>query len=439
MIKKRLIYLSILLLLFGCNRGDELQPVLELPTITTLNATNVSGTAAISGGNIVSNGGDSITVYGLCWSATPNPTTADFHSAVTGTASTFTYTLTALKRSTTYYVRAYAINSVGTGYGNQVNFTTNATAHFYIVGKSAGRCVYWIDGIPTPFTNSGTLNDAEAYSIVVANNDVYVAGYELNLVTRTNEAKVWKNTVGTTLSDPGLHGFGQAVSVVNNDVYVVGSQNFLYNNYVAKVWKNGVATTLSTPGADANPKTIFAVNNDIYIGGYEETGVNRMAMVWKNNIPTNLVGFCFPSSSCTYDYSDVRDIFIAGNDVYAVGTSVTGITGQLDSIFWKNGIPTRINIFPHSIFVNNNDIYIAGRYGKAAGIWKNGIVTKLSEGIDEAYASSVFVLDNDVYVVGSEKRPGTSVNRIAKYWKNGVVTNLTDGLGIGKAYDIVVQ
>ena len=96
------------------------------PTISTTTPTNITSTTATTGGNITDDGGSSITVSGVCYSTTPNPTTADNHTTdgIT-TTGTFTSNLTGLQPGTTYYVRAYATNSNGTAYGNEKQFTTN--------------------------------------------------------------------------------------------------------------------------------------------------------------------------------------------------------------------------------------------------------------------------------------------------------------------------
>jgi uncharacterized protein (TIGR02145 family) len=95
----------------------------NLATITTTAVSNITGTTAVSGGNITNNGGSLVTQRGICYSTSTNPTTAN-STIISGSGTgSFTSNLTGLTASTTYYVRAYAINSVGTAYGNQVSFT----------------------------------------------------------------------------------------------------------------------------------------------------------------------------------------------------------------------------------------------------------------------------------------------------------------------------
>jgi hypothetical protein len=93
-------------------------------TITTTGASSISFTTATSGGNISSDGGEVITARGVCWSMSSNPTITDSKTSDGTGTGTFTSSITGLNYGTTYYVRAYATNIVGTTYGNQLSFTT---------------------------------------------------------------------------------------------------------------------------------------------------------------------------------------------------------------------------------------------------------------------------------------------------------------------------
>ena len=95
-----------------------------LPTVTTGTVTNIAATTATGAGDVTSDGGANVTERGVVYATTANPTTAD--SKVTSGTGTGAYTsnLTGLSEGTTYYIRAYAINSVGTSYGSEVTFTT---------------------------------------------------------------------------------------------------------------------------------------------------------------------------------------------------------------------------------------------------------------------------------------------------------------------------
>ncbi len=96
----------------------------SIPTVTTAAVTNVSRYAATGNGEVTSDGGIFVTQKGFCWSTTPNPTISSSHQYCYGTSAVFSCNLTGLSANTLYYVRAFAVNSLGTAYGNEVCFTT---------------------------------------------------------------------------------------------------------------------------------------------------------------------------------------------------------------------------------------------------------------------------------------------------------------------------
>jgi uncharacterized protein (TIGR02145 family) len=96
----------------------------NLATITTIAAENITTSNALSGGNIINDGGTPVTQRGICWATTPNPTTANNVTVAGSGIGLFGANLNNLNPGTTYYARAYAINTAGTAYGNQVSFTT---------------------------------------------------------------------------------------------------------------------------------------------------------------------------------------------------------------------------------------------------------------------------------------------------------------------------
>jgi uncharacterized protein (TIGR02145 family) len=94
-------------------------------TLTTTSIGSITATDASSGGNITVDGGASITARGVVWSTSTGPTVSLSTKTTDGTGTgTFTSTISGLTASTSYYVRAYATNVVGTSYGNEITFTT---------------------------------------------------------------------------------------------------------------------------------------------------------------------------------------------------------------------------------------------------------------------------------------------------------------------------
>ncbi len=106
-----------------CIKDDAISKI-SLPTIATDSISAITQTSASSGGNITDDGGASVTVRGVCWSTSQNPTTADNKTTNGSGIGSFTSSLTGLTANTTYYLRAYATNGYGTGYGSAILFKT---------------------------------------------------------------------------------------------------------------------------------------------------------------------------------------------------------------------------------------------------------------------------------------------------------------------------
>ena len=131
-----------------CVRNDGVENTIDLPNVITNDIINITHTTATGGGNITDDGGATIIGRGMCWSNYPNPTIADSHTTDGAGTGMFTSSITGLTANTTYYVRAYATNSLGICYGNQVVFSTN------------------IDGQPCPNMPTFTDIDGNIYNTV---------------------------------------------------------------------------------------------------------------------------------------------------------------------------------------------------------------------------------------------------------------------------------
>ena len=97
---------------------------LTIPTLTTTSVSDISFFTATGGGEVLATGVPDITERGVCWSTSHNPTVADSHTVDSTGFGVFSSQLMGLDLHTTYYVRAYATNSSGTGYGNECHFIT---------------------------------------------------------------------------------------------------------------------------------------------------------------------------------------------------------------------------------------------------------------------------------------------------------------------------
>jgi uncharacterized protein (TIGR02145 family) len=139
----------------------------EKPTLTTSAITNITGTTATSGGTITNEGSGTVISRGVCWSIGSTPTISNSKTVDGAGAGSFISNMSSLNVATTYYVRAYATNSVGTGYGMAMSFST--------MGKA-----------PTALTNSATnitTSSATLNGLINANYLSTVVTFEYGTTT----------------------------------------------------------------------------------------------------------------------------------------------------------------------------------------------------------------------------------------------------------------
>ena len=117
-------WISAALLIMIVSECKDTPKPLVAPTLNTLNLSDISLTTAEGGGAILSNGGSTVTAKGVCWSLDETPTMDDAKTTDGKGDGDFQSTLIGLTPNTTYHVRAYATNSVGTSYGSDMTFMT---------------------------------------------------------------------------------------------------------------------------------------------------------------------------------------------------------------------------------------------------------------------------------------------------------------------------
>jgi hypothetical protein len=380
--------------------GNSLQPSNEvtattrsLPVLTSVSITNLTNTSATAGGNITSDGGSSITAKGVVWHTSPNPTTALSTKTSDGTGTgIFSSAISGLAANTTYYVRAYATNTYGTSYGNELSFTTSNAKDVYAAGYEFGNAITIKNGTKTMLTNSNSAIDRQSYvqSIFVSGSDVYAAGYT------PNNAVLWKNNIATNL----VGGFAaNSVFVSGSNVYVVGE-----GSGGATIWKNNVATTLTPANSGGIANAVYVSGSDVYVVG-ENDGE---AVIWKNGVMSYLPN----QNQGPFVSSEAKSVFVSGGNVYVVGYINNVSTGNDMAVVWKNNVVTvlsnsnTVDAVANSVYVSGSDVYVAGTVKLTSGmfeatLWKNGAATVLTNSaIQSGMANAVFVDGTDVYVAG---------------------------------------
>jgi hypothetical protein len=165
--------------------------------VTTAAISNIATTTATSGGTVLADGGATVTARGVCWGTAQNPTIAGSHTTNGAGTGTFTSSLTSLLPNTLYYVRAYATNTYGTAYGNELSFmTAQITYTLSLVAGGSGGGTVIVGGNPTPHE----LPYQEVFTVgfqlgirAVANSGSRFTGWSGDLVSTDNPAVITMN------------------------------------------------------------------------------------------------------------------------------------------------------------------------------------------------------------------------------------------------------
>lgn len=250
-----------------CLRDTIIIP--SIPILSTITPTNTTNTTVASGGNITSDGGASITERGVCWSTNENPIKDLSTKTIDSTGiGIFTSNITNLTANTTYYIRAYATNSVGTSYGQELTFTTSN------IDISTGLVAYYPfngnAGDSSGNGNHGTVNGAalttdrfgnsnKAYDFNGINNSIVVANSQtLNIIGNQISISYWMNFRNNIVD-----GKYQGVSKGGWDV---GSGYELIFRY----------------SYSGDPNNTGAVCLNSTNGGFNSEGINSFQNTWVN-------------------------------------------------------------------------------------------------------------------------------------------------------------
>ncbi len=281
---------------------------------------------------------------------------------------------------------------------------------------------YWKNGTVVSLTDGTKL--AEAHSVLVVGNDVYVAGHE-NFV-----AKYWKNGNAVSLTDGTESAEANSILISGSNVYVSGYE-WKNSKRVAKYWKNGNAISLTDGTNDAMGFSIFISGSDVYVAGYETKNLHNVAKYWKNGIAKTLTD----GTNDAVAYS----IFVSGSNVHVSGYEYNS-NNLTVARYWKNSVAVSLSekdSRANAVCVSGSDVYVAGRekgdsLGSYAKYWKNGVAVQLST--KSSNVSAIYISGNDVYTAGYE----SNADNVAKYWKNGMGIALSDGSNTAYATGIFV-
>jgi len=291
----------------GCKKNAE------IPSLTTHVVSDITPSSAVTGGSVTSNGGADVTVRGVCWGITHNPT-VDFTKTTDGAGSGFfSSNIAGLEPNTIYYVRAYATNSVGTAYGNEISFTsqdlppgppdpdvitsaiTSITSFSAVSGGSllniqsdflpeSGIC-WSTSQNPTredskSINETGELNFISNLTGLTQGTTYYVRAYAIYGTTFDNDI-LYGNEISFTTSfaqgeDPRKADFPGGVRY-NAAIFSIGTKVFLglgYNlssNFFRDFWEWDEATDVWTrkadyPGNASGGVVSFSIGTKGYIG-----------------------------------------------------------------------------------------------------------------------------------------------------------------------------
>lgn len=255
----------------GTAYGDQLSftsSQLAVAVLTTVSVTGITQTTAVSGGNITSDGGSEITQRGICWSTHTGPLITDSKTSDGTGSGVFTSNLTGLTGNTVYFVRAYAVNSVGTSYGQEVSFatspllpavTTSVPAPTSTTTAAGGgnvtsdggsavtaRGVCWSTAANPTVAGSKTLNGSGTGTFtsnmtgLAINTEYHVRAYATNSVGTAYGSEYTFRTDPATVTD------------ADNNVYTViriGTQLWMKENLKTTKYRTGTAIPLASADA----------------------------------------------------------------------------------------------------------------------------------------------------------------------------------------------
>jgi hypothetical protein len=382
--------------------------VLLAATVTTTAATNIGSTSVVLGGNVTSDGSSTVTERGICYSITQNPTTADTKLVIgTGTGA-FSNTLTGLTQITTYFARAYAINSIGTSYGAQITFTTiqvnlptvttadatsvaaasaalggNVTSDGNATVTERGICYSLTQNPTTASTKVAIGNGSGAFNNVVTglaqNTTFYVRAYAINTLGTAYGNEVSFKT-GTSIALASISTLAPASFTVNSALVggnitsdgnaTVTERGICYATVTAPTTNSSKVAVGSGPGTYTTTITALLSNTTYYVRAY---AINSQGTAYGNEVNFKIAPSTLTTSAAT---SITMSTAILGGEVTSDGNiavterGVCYATTQTPNVSNnKVTMGTGTGIFTNTVtgLVNNTTYYVRSYAINGAG------------------------------------------------------------------------
>jgi len=290
---------------------------INIPTLTTNVITNISTNSAIAGGNVSADGGSPITMKGVVWGTINNPTVALSSKTNDGVGiGTFQSSMTGLTSNTTYYVRAYATNIVGTSYGSEITFktssadiTTGLIGYFPFNGNAKDESGNENNGSVNNATLSNDRNGLSnmAYyfssgSNLISTSKSYNSPNSISYSVwfKTNNPTSFSHIIGFN-NGQNSHGgmWDRTLYIKNNKLgyYTFNPSIFqeIDVNVIDNSWHHCVVT-MNQSGSNIYLDGVLLSSNSNQIAGQNNIGFFRIGGLSPNDLNNSMIGF----------YDDIR-------------------------------------------------------------------------------------------------------------------------------------
>ena len=323
--------------------GSELAIVsTDVPVSITINSATV-------GGNVTDNGGHTVTERGIVWSTSINPTTSNNKLQIGTGNGTFTSTLSGLSENTTYHVRAYAINSEGTSYGSNKQFTT-LSAPVKPVAAFSGIPLIINENQDVIFTDLSIYSPTSWLWSVSPNTGVStIGGTDLNSQNpQIQFANAGNYTI--TLVASNIAGDSDPVSKIDYITVNAGTQDYCVSTYTA-------ASTAQIENVTFN--TINNNSSDATTDGYEDfTSISTTV-----NINSTYTLSVTASTTAATDYIEAYFDWNADGDWTDAGemVSVGTLTNQTSGVVSTNvTVPSGASLSAIRMRINTEFNHVPG-------------------------------------------------------------------------------